>query len=66
MYMFYSYSLRAVLNILSFIICRLYIYSIMVFRFSISDGGICRDVRVLLVDDTRIRIGSGGGYCILL
>jgi hypothetical protein len=35
------------------------------FRLSISDGDICRDVRVLLVDDTRIKIGSGEGivYC---
>jgi hypothetical protein len=34
----------------------------MVFRFSISDGGICRDARILLVDDTRIRIGSERGF----
>ena len=35
------------------------------FRLSISDGDIRRDVRVLLVDDTRIKIGSGEGivYC---
>jgi hypothetical protein len=39
-----------------------YIY----FIHFLQDGSIRRDVRVLLVDDTRVKIGFGGGYCTLL
>jgi hypothetical protein len=46
-------------DILSFILCRSHT-SILSWSLSFLFAGrdVCRDVRVLLVDDTRIRIGS--------
>jgi len=56
---FRSYSSRAASDILSFIICRSHT-SILSWSlgFLFSDRSIRRNARVLLVDDTRIRIGS--------
>jgi transposase-like protein len=54
---FRSFSSRAASDILSFIICRSHTSILSWFR-SLSFLFASRDVRVLLVDDTRIRIGS--------
>ena len=52
-------SSRAASDILSFLICRSH-KSILSWSLSFlfASRDVCRDVRVLLVDDTRIRIGS--------
>ena len=58
---FRSYSSRASSDILSFIICRSHTSILSWFRslgFLFSDRSIRRNARVLLVDDTRIKIGS--------
>ena len=59
LYIFHSFSSRASSDILSFIICRSHT-SILSWSLSFlfSDRSVRRDVRVLLVDDARIRIGS--------
>ena len=61
LYIFRSFSSRAASNILSFLICRSHISILSWFRslsFLFTDKDDCGDVRMLLVDDTRIRIGS--------
>jgi transposase-like protein len=58
---FRSYSSRAASDILSFIICRSHTSILSWFRslcFLFPDKCIRRNARVLLVDDTRIKIGS--------
>jgi len=65
---FRSFSSRAASDILSFLICRSHTSILSWFRslsFLFPDKDNCGDVRVLLVDDTRIRIGSSGGYYML-
>jgi len=60
LYIFHSSSSRASSNILSFIICRSHTSILSWFKslsFLFTDKSNCR-VRVLLIDDTRIRIGS--------
>ena len=55
-----SFSSRAASNILSFIICRSHTSILSWFKslsILFTDKSNCR-VRVLLIDDTRIRIGS--------
>jgi hypothetical protein len=57
----YFRSSRAASDILSFIICRSHTSILSWFRslsFLFTDKDNCGDVRMLLVDDTRIRIGS--------
>jgi transposase-like protein len=61
---FRSYSSRAASDILSFIICRSHKSILSWFRslcFLFPDKCICRNARVLLVDYTRIKIGSREG-----
>jgi len=58
---FRSFSSRAASDILSFIICRSHTSILSWFRslsFLFPDKDDCGDVRMLLVDDTRIRVGS--------
>jgi transposase-like protein len=58
---FRSFSSRAASDILSFLICRSHTSILSWFRslsFLFAGRDVCRDVKVLLVDDTRIRIGS--------
>ena len=60
---FRSFSSRAASDILSFLICRSHTSILSWFRslsFLFPDRDNCGDVRMLLVDDTRIRIGSWG------
>ena len=57
----YFRSSRMASDILSFMICRSHTSILSWFRslsFLFPDKDVCGDVRVLLVDDTRIRIGS--------
>jgi hypothetical protein len=52
---FRSFSSRAASDILSFLICRSHTYILSWFRslsFLFAGRDVCRDVRVLLVDDT--------------
>ena len=58
---FRSFSSRMASDILSFMICRSHTSILSWFRslsFLFAGRDVCGDVRVLLVDDTRIRIGS--------
>jgi len=58
---FRSFSSRAASDILSFIVCRSHTSILSWFKslsFLFTDRSTCGDVRILLVDDTRIRIGS--------